>query len=635
MELIYLYLGNINRQLRDQGIHFGNRFRVVYNSQEKDLTITKYKDEQPCIYGERFRSFDLLVGRNGTSKSTILNLLGLPQQSRYSVLPYTSHGDVLDPDAAAYTWFALYHIGEDRFAVEGYCADMLQFLKSDTVLWQPLYSAAFQYDFENQRAVSPAMFLQNAFVNRERCASEELFYVLYESDSGVHWYDPPYGKEHPKSDTSAGFLCQRLYAAHSSYGGIVHYLHDSIYNHEFASKMASKPGVTINIKLEQAPGDKFADDVNGNYEQRNEEQTDEMSIQLGRLIYRAGFSVLDPFPFSLTRTFDQMQYAEENLTYKETMVLVYLERLASNVIVYELTQRTAQGTAHLKHGFGCYRGGDNYEQKKEYLLACLKSYDETKFFITGEIVEGIEDIPDKFFVSGLEVSIPIQKMGERNFLAKLMLGWDKNSFADHIIDRRNYLQISFTGISTGEAQYLDLYAALYHAITTSRHCENDTCVLLLDEPDCWFHPEWSRNFVLNLTELLETDEFRKYRYQVIITTHSPLLVSDVPRESIHCLRRDEGSERVSIHNSSHGFMSNLSDLLTDSFFANSVFGAYSEQYVNRLIADIVAAEKLQESNWERAAAQVPELRRRLDNIEDHVIWQSLSWRLQRLESGNI
>lgn len=618
MELIYLYLGNINRQLRDQGIHFGNRFRVVYNSQEKDLTITKYKDEQPCIYGERFRSFDLLVGRNGTGKSTILNLLGLPQQSRYSVLPYTSHGDVLDPDAAAYTWFALYHIGEDRFAVEGYCADMLQFLKSDTVLWQPLYSAAFQYDFENQRAVSPAMFLQNAFVNRERCASEELFYVLYESDSGVHWYDPPYGKEHPKSDTSAGFLCQRIYAAHSGYEGITQYLHDSVYNHRFAAQMASKPGVTITIKLQQASKSPFAEDTKNAYHQEEEGVK-----RAGQLIYGEDFPLLEArFP-NITKILGQTLQREEKFSHRETMVLIYLEEL----VCYAIQQ---QGT-----WYGNYQGENNYEQRKERLLACLKSFDETEWSLAHDIVEGIENIPDSFFVSGLEVRIPLREMGERNFLTKLTQGLDQSSLAEHEINHRYYLRISFVGISTGEAQYLDLYAALYHAITAFRHHEGDTCVLLLDEPDCRFHPEWSRNFVLNLTELLETDEFRKYRYQVITTTHSPLLVSDVPRKSIHCLRRDEDSERVLIYNSSYGFMSNMSDLLTDSFFANSVFGAYSEQYVNRLIADIVAAEKLQESNWERAAAQVPELRRRLDNIEDHVIWQSLSWRLQRLESGNI
>ena len=74
MELIYMYLGNIKRPLANQGIHFGSKFHVDYNPESRELTITKRLDSSPCIYGECIESFDLLVGRNGTGKSTILEL---------------------------------------------------------------------------------------------------------------------------------------------------------------------------------------------------------------------------------------------------------------------------------------------------------------------------------------------------------------------------------------------------------------------------------------------------------------------------------------------------------------------------------------------------------------------------------
>lgn len=116
-------------------------------------------------------------------------------------------------------------------------------------------------------------------------------------------------------------------------------------------------------------------------------------------------------------------------------------------------------------------------------------------------------------------------------------------------------------------------AALYQAIKSSqdRHHSGDTCVLLLDEPDCRFHPEWSRNFIQSLRELLNTKTFREYRYQIIISTHSPLLVSDAVKDSIHCLHRNDDNN-VSVQSSNYGLMSNLSNLF-DHFIPSFCLGS--------------------------------------------------------------
>ena len=148
----------------------------------------------------------------------------------------------------------------------------------------------------------------------------------------------------------------------------------------------------------------------------------------------------------------------------------------------------------------------------------------------------------------------------------------------------------------------------------------------MDEPDCRFHPEWSRNFIQNLKELLNTEAFREYRYQVIISTHSPILVSDVVKESIHCLHRNKDGS-VSIQSSNYGLMSNLSNLFTDTFFSQSVFGAFAEQYANTLIQDINTAAQKPNLVTEQ---QIEEMRYRSYLIEDTVIRKSLDIMLRRL-----
>lgn len=615
MELIYMYLGNIKRPLQNQGIHFGDKFLVNYDPESRELTIARRRDAKPCIYGNGIESFDLLVGRNGTGKSTILDILGLPRRNRQSLLPFKKEESVPSKDAERYTWFALYHVEDNLFAVEGYWAEMLKFLNTDGIFWQPLYSAAFRYDLENQRVIPGCRFLQFVFdsEDEERRASDSLFYVLYEPEGGADWYNKSYGT--PESDAGGDFVCQRIYAGHSGYEGITRYLYDSVYDHEFASKMASKPGteITINIRQEdKADFVRFAEEDADNILGRS---SSGRKIA-GRLLYGDRIPLLDSARFRFP--WGASSEEEETFTNRERMVLIYLEELACYSIMEKQTWP------------GDYQGENTYSKRKEYLLSLLEDFDQTDHFLAKEITAGIEAIPERCFESGVKAVIPLHDMREGNFLTALTQGLDKSSLAEHEINHRYFVRLTFNGISTGEAQYLDLHAALYHAIKTYRHRKGDTCVLLLDEPDCRFHPEWSRNFILNLTELLQTDVFRDYRYQIIISTHSPMLVSDVPKESIHCLYRNEDGS-ILIRPSDYGLMSNLNDLITDSFFADSIFGAYAERYANTLIEDITAAEQQREFV---PREHLKELHSRLDRIEDRVIRESLDRRLRRLEARN-
>lgn len=618
MELIYLYLGNINRPLKNQGLHFGSKFRASYDPETRELTIEDQPNAKPCIYGNRIKSLDLLVGQNGTGKSTILDLLGLPYQSRFQFLPLSDDEDDDTNGGRDTWWFALYHLRDSMFAVEGYCADKLRILANIGTLWKPFYSAAFCYDIRKQCA-SNVQFLQDVFDNeRERRRFyDKLFFVRYEPERSACWYDNPY--QAPELDVSVDTSFQRICTGHNGYAGIIRYLYDSVHNHEFASKMGSKPGTEIKIEIHltdksdfaQLAGENISSDLDRSSAGRKIAET---LLYCGQKIPLAeslrGFLP----PFSRGKKIGYLKFTD-----KEKMVLLYLEELACHIIS--------------QNGFKPipYRGENTYDQRKQHLLNVLEWKEQTDYRIAREIVAGIEAIPDCYFKDGAKAVIPLHEMPRENFLMELAQGLDRSLLGEHEINHRHFVRMSFVGISTGEAQYLDLYATLYHAIKSAKpagHSAGDTCVLLLDEPDCRFHPEWSRNFILNLTELLNTDVFRNYNYQVIITTHSPFLVSDVPKESIHCLRRDKDGS-ISIQASPYGLLSNLNDLITDSFFAESIFGAFAEQYANKLIEDIRAIE-LQRNSVTRN--QLTELHDRLDRIEDSMVRESLNRRLYRLEA---
>ncbi|MGJ1194611.1 AAA family ATPase [Sphingobacterium siyangense] len=95
----------------------------------------------------------------------------------------------------------------------------------------------------------------------------------------------------------------------------------------------------------------------------------------------------------------------------------------------------------------------------------------------------------------------------------------------------------FDGLSSGEKSFLHLLSRIHAKIKDlDRNSEN--IVLLLDEPEIAFHPEWQLNFVNFLLKFIR-EEFRKFKCQVIITSHSPLIISDFPAEHIVFLDKNK------------------------------------------------------------------------------------------------
>ncbi len=615
MELIYMYLGNINRPLHNQGILFSRKFNVNYNAESRELTISKQETTGMNIYGEQIENLNLLVGQNGTGKSTILDLLGLPRQNRLELLPLKKKNE---DNSEKHTWFAVYHLWDNLFAVEGYWIEMLKLFDKESKSWQPCYAAAVRYDLNSGHSIPEPEFLQFVHSDDEEKhpASDRLFYILYEPERSANWYSKSY--HIPKLNSSYDHI-QRIYAGHgpnnSNFEGIVRYLYDAVHDRQFASKIASKLGTEITIQLQQTDKSELANFGDATTEQPLSVSSSHSKKEIvEKLLYGNRISLMDSGSFS----FLHLHSSEEKIqfTYSERMVLIYLEEL----VCYFIFEKNLRPTE--------YRGENTYHQRKKYLLGILKKCDTADYNLAVEIINGIKMIPDCYFVSGTKASIPIHDMQDKNFLTTLACALDKNEFGENEINHHYYVRLSFVGLSTGEAQYLDLHAALYQAIRAyqHKHRSGDTCVLLLDEPDCRFHPEWSRNFIQNLKELLNTEAFREYRYQVIISTHSPILVSDVVKESIHCLHRNKDGS-VSIQSSNYGLMSNLSNLFTDTFFSQSVFGAFAEQYANTLIQDINTAAQKPNLVTEQ---QIEEMRYRSYLIEDTVIRKSLDIMLRRL-----
>lgn len=82
-ELLYVYIEEINRCFSQQEFIFSNEYNIHYNFNKKALKITKKDNKFVNFFSKNISSINLIVGKNGCGKTTLLDLLGLKSIERY------------------------------------------------------------------------------------------------------------------------------------------------------------------------------------------------------------------------------------------------------------------------------------------------------------------------------------------------------------------------------------------------------------------------------------------------------------------------------------------------------------------------------------------------------------------------
>lgn len=155
------------------------------------------------------------------------------------------------------------------------------------------------------------------------------------------------------------------------------------------------------------------------------------------------------------------------------------------------------------------------------------------------------------------------------------------------------------GISSGERALYTLIARLmgiifrnqgeiHHATINKINHDNKfdgkTIIILLDEPDLQLHPEWQQKFISIIINLLYVF-FSRINFQIILTTHSPILLSDIPKTNVIFIdKNSDGTSQVCNGISfKETFSANIHTLYNDSFFLNGVpIGEFAKQKIESI-----------------------------------------------------
>lgn len=135
-------------------------------------------------------------------------------------------------------------------------------------------------------------------------------------------------------------------------------------------------------------------------------------------------------------------------------------------------------------------------------------------------------------------------------------------------------------VSSGEYQYakiwgvLEEYGVRVKMMTQGQKYSEaiqPNLILLLDEPENYMHPEMCRTFIRNLNVLLSKRN-PNAELQVLISTHSPFMLSDVMASQVIKMDYDENGKCVISESEKPYYAANIHSIMADGFFLEYTIG---------------------------------------------------------------
>ncbi|MFV0481290.1 MAG: AAA family ATPase [Campylobacteraceae bacterium] len=142
---------------------------------------------------------------------------------------------------------------------------------------------------------------------------------------------------------------------------------------------------------------------------------------------------------------------------------------------------------------------------------------------------------------------------------------------------------SYSSMSSGEKAFLNFSLNLMYQIKNIKKSKKDvykTINLLIDEVEIGMHPEWQKKFIDELLSILKTF---KLKFNICYATHSPFILSDIPKENVIFLKKDEKGKCINFSKDidiSNTFGANIHTLLSHGFFMeDGLMGEYAKKKI--------------------------------------------------------
>lgn len=204
----------------------------------------------------------------------------------------------------------------------------------------------------------------------------------------------------------------------------------------------------------------------------------------------------------------------------------------------------------------------------------------------------------------------------------------------------SHQKMMFGESSSGELALLSMLSRLFALSNSEQRMDNlhlDASVLILmDEPELYLHPIYQKNVISYLTELLP-QIFSGIDVQVILTSHSPFIISDLPKRNVCFFTGNKRFVTSELMEHKQTFASNIHTLLSDSFFLeNGFIGTFAKKKLDSVIKDLnttrdISAERKIEIRKIIISIGEPILKRKLFEMFNDKFNHDLEYRVTNIE----
>jgi predicted ATP-binding protein involved in virulence len=251
----------------------------------------------------------------------------------------------------------------------------------------------------------------------------------------------------------------------------------------------------------------------------------------------------------------------QNFNFEELRDVVNIDDFSS--VISNKIQTVLQEVKKIDF-FDKHVNAKDYIKNIQVIFNYSKKIEESKISLENTLIFNKDRIAFSSF--GMEFIINIKNLKNNLYIIEEL----PNCFDINFKDVAN---IQYSDLSNGEKTALRVRFYLEKVIKDTK---KKNFLVLLDEPNNDFHPLWQKIF---LSYLINTFKNRDEKFHFIITSHSPFILSDLPKENVIFLEKGK-----QVDPKIETFGANIHTLLSHGFFMkDGLMGEFAKEKINKAI----------------------------------------------------
>jgi hypothetical protein len=553
-ELVYTYIEKMDTGIKNSEIFFSDKHKFKL----KDRNLFYIEDKNRRFFGEKISNLSLIVGKNGVGKSSLLDLISFSNKN-------------INLRRGRNSYFNIFHLRDNIFFIEGSPSliNKISNMRSNTGIFMTIGN--------------------NKFVTPDSQISIELQISLIRSSPIVDWFNRDSYRTFNSHSSPIIRNVKHVESAENVFRFIV----------EAKNSNVTKPKIFLKVNQKQlysSNSPAILDELYG-----NDRITDIEDVLPEQLKRRLRLKVGENSISFNSRIVQNYYFRKHKIHF---FIVQVLEKYLLNLI--EFLEKNGEPRKRIfniiKESNGEYfnrlREVDLFYLREDYIS---EQFLKDKIAFLENIVNDLRDWGEriKYFEGKSSRDTPFinrdaLKILISNFKNSEEYGYFQgNAYKIEVsssslsnkdinfnfiellmVEFSELFSVQFENLSDGEIVYFNTFSSIFMEIRKASKDGRD-CVLVLDEPDLNLHPEWCRRFIDDCITLV--NNYSDVNIQFIIATHSPYMISDVPKENVFSLEVKE--KMVEIKRAEKSFAANIIDILSDTFFLDYSIGEFARKKI--------------------------------------------------------